>query len=93
MKKFVRLTLYNPDEDLSFHKKQGLAALPQHRLIRITKEAIEQGALLSHEDIAFLLTTSVVTIKRDIAYLRRAGIIIPSRGWRHDKGRGTTDKT
>jgi hypothetical protein len=49
--------------------------------------------LLSYEDIAFLLTTSVVTIKRDIAYLRRGGTIIPSRGWRHDMGRGTTHKT
>lgn len=93
LKKSVRLTLHNPDEDLSVYKKQGLAALRQHRLIRITKEAIEQGALLSYEDIAFLLTTSVVTIKRDIAYLCRGGTIIPSRGWRHDMDRGTTHKT
>ena len=93
LKKSVHLSLHNPDEDLSVYKKQGLASLRQHRLIRITKEAIEQGALLSYEDIAFLLTTSVVTIKRDIAYLRRGGTIIPSRGWRHDMGRGTTHKT
>lgn len=92
-KRSVSLTLHNPDEDLTVYKKDGLAALRQHRLIRMTKQAIEQGALLSYEDIAFLLTTSVVTIKRDIAYLRRSGTIIPSRGWRHDMGRGTTHKT
>ena len=93
LKRSVHLTLHNPDEDLPVYKDEGLSGLRQHRLIRITKEAIEQGALLSYENIAFLLTTSVVTIKRDIAYLRRQGKTIPSRGWRHDMGRGTTHKT
>ena len=92
-KKSVRLTLHNPDEDLTVYKKTGLSGLRQHRLLRISKEAIEQGSLLSYEDIAFLLTSSVITIKRDIAYMRRQGLTIPSRGWRHDMGRGTTHKT
>jgi len=89
----VRLTVHNPDDDLEVYKKSGLSGLRHHRLLRITKEAIEQGALLSYEDIAFILTTSVITIKRDIAYLRRAGKTIPSRGWRHDMGRGSSHKT
>jgi hypothetical protein len=92
LKKSVRLTLHDPDEDLNSYKQSGLSGLRQLRLLRITKEAIEQGALLSYEDIAFLLTTSVITIKRDIAFLRRNGKTIPSRGWRHDMGRGTTHK-
>jgi len=92
-KKSVSLTLHNPEEDLKVYKESGLSGLRHHRLLRITKEAIEQGALLSYEDIAFLLTTSIVTIKRDISYLRRSGKTIPSRGWRHDMGRGTTHKT
>ncbi len=89
----VSLTIHNPDEDLSVYKDKGLCGLRRHRLLRITKEAIEQGALLSYEDIAFLLTTSVITIKRDIGVLRRNGLTIPSRGWRHDMGRGTTHKS
>jgi len=89
----VRLTIHDIDEDLAVYKKEGLTGLRHHRLMRITKEAIEQGALLSHEDIAFILTTSVITIKRDIAALKRSGRIIPSRGWRHDMGRGSTHKT
>jgi hypothetical protein len=89
----VSLTLHNADEDLNIYKEKGLSGLRHHRLLRITKEAIEQGALLSYEDVAFLLTTSVITIKRDIAFLRRNGLTIPSRGWRHDMGRGTTHKT
>jgi hypothetical protein len=89
----VRLTVHNVDEDLDVYKKTGLTGLRYHRLLRITKEAIEQGALLSYEDIAFILTTSVITIKRDMAALRRSGRTIPSRGWRHDMGRGSTHKT
>ncbi len=92
-KRSVMLTLHDVDEDLDIYKQAGLCGLRQHRLLRITKEAIEQGALLSYEDIAFLLTTSVITVKRDIAYMRRNGKTIPSRGWRHDMGRGTTHKT
>lgn len=89
----VRLTVNNVDEDLKVYKDKGLAGLRQHRLLRITKEAIEQGALLSFEDLAFILTTSVITIKRDMSYLRQAGLTVPSRGWRHDMGRGSTHKT
>jgi hypothetical protein len=89
----VMLTLHNPSEDIKIYSEAGLTGLRQHRLLRVTKEAIEQGALLSYEDIAFLLTTSIVTIKRDFANLRREGKTIPTRGWHHDMGRGTTHKT
>lgn len=89
----VALTLHNPDEDIDLYHEKGLRGLRQHRLLRITKEAIEQGALLSYEDIAFLLTTSVVTVKRDVAQIKRTGLVIPSRGWRHQMGRGQTHKT
>lgn len=89
----IALTLHNPDEDLDVYKHKGLAGLRRHRLLRLTKQAIEQGALLSYEDIAFLLTSSVVTIKRDMANLRRQGLSIPTRGWRHDMGRGTSHKS
>ena len=89
----VRLTVHDVDEDLQVYKDKGLTGLRHHRLLRITKQAIEQGALLSYEDIAFILTTSVITIKRDISDLRQSGLTIPSRGWRHDMGRGSTHKT
>jgi len=89
----VILTLHDPDQDIDVYRRSGLSGLRQHKLLRITKEAIEQGALLSYEDIAFILTTSVITIKRDMACMRRQGLTIPTRGWRHDMGRGTTHKT
>jgi hypothetical protein len=89
----VKLTLHNPEEDLPVYKKSGLHGLRQHKIVRITNEAIDQGGVLSYEDIAFILTCSVVTIKRDMSYLRRRGVILPSRGWRHEMGRGQTHKT
>jgi hypothetical protein len=89
----VKLTLHNPEEDLPVYKKAGLHGLRQHKIVRITNEAIDQGGVLSYEDIAFILTCSVVTIKRDMSSMRKRGIILPSRGWRHEMGRGQTHKT
>jgi hypothetical protein len=89
----VKLHLYQPEEDLDIYKKQGLQSLRQHRLLRMTNEAIDQGGVLTYEDLAFILTSSVVTIKRDMSNMRRKGIVLPSRGWRHEMGRGQTHKT
>jgi hypothetical protein len=88
----VTLTLHNPEEDLAVYKKSGLRGLRHHKIVRITNEAIDQGGLLSYEDVAIILTTSVVTIKRDMSQMRKKGIILPSRGWRHEMGRGQTHK-
>ncbi len=89
----VKLTLHNPEEDLPVYKKFGLRGLRHHKIIRITNEAIDQGGVLSYEDIAFSLTTSVVTVKRDMSQMRKKGNILPSRGWRHEMERGQKHKT
>lgn len=89
----VKLTLHDPQADLEVLQQKGIAGLRRHRLKRLTKEAIDQGGVLSYEDLAILLTTSIVTIKRDVARLRREKETILSRGWRHDMGRGISHKT
>lgn len=89
----VKLALHMPEEDIPVYKKSGLRGLRHHKIIRLTNQTIDQGGVLSYEDIAFILTCSVVTIKRDMSQMRRAGIILPSRGWRHEMGRGQTHKT
>jgi Protein of unknown function (DUF1670) len=89
----VRLTIHGAEDDLAVYKKSGLRGLREHKITRITNEAIDQGGVLSYEDIAFCLTCSVVTIKRDMSRLRRKGIILPSRGWRQQMGRGQSHKT
>ena len=60
----VRLKLIDFSTDLDVLAEYGLSGVRRHRLSRITKQAYEQGALLSYEDIAIILTTSPATVKR-----------------------------
>lgn len=88
----VRLTLFDPQVDLTLLAEHGLAGLRRHRILRMTREAIDQDALLSYEDLAMLLTTSPATVRRDARQLRHAGKVVMTRGWKHDMGPGTTHK-
>jgi DNA-binding Lrp family transcriptional regulator len=63
------------------------------KIQRLTREAQEQGALLTQEDLARLLCASRSTIKRDIAQLREEGIDVPTRGQIKDIGRGVSHKS
>jgi len=86
----VRLTLHAPD-DLAV-TDGSVAALREQRLCRLCQQAYEQGALLTQEDLAILLTTSVTTIKRHLRRLRAAGHCPPTRGQQHDIGPGLSHK-
>ncbi len=92
-KKNVRLKLLDFNTDLEVLANYGTAGVRRHRLARITKEAYEQGALLSYEDLAMLLTTSPSTIKRDVQQLNRSGMFIITRGSKLDMGPGLSHKT
>lgn len=89
----VRLKLLDFNSDLQALADYGLAGLRRHRLCRITKQAYDQGALLSYEDLAMILTTSPATVKRDAAQLRREGKFIMTRGTKHDMGPGLSHKS
>lgn len=89
----VRLKLYDFNTDLEILAAYGLAGLRRHRLARITRQAYDQGALLSYEDLAMLLTTSPATVKRDVYHLRHQGLFIMTRGTKHDMGPGLSHKT
>jgi hypothetical protein len=86
----VKLSL-NTDEDL-MAMKQSMATLRQGRIQRLTEEAYEQGALLTHEDLSYLLSSSLATIKRDVKALRQRGLMIPTRGQIKDIGKGVSHK-
>lgn len=87
----IKLSLHHTDDLLALG--QGVAALRQARIQRLTEEAYEQGALLTHEDLACLLSSSLATIKRDIRQLRDHGVNIPTRGQVKDIGKGVSHKT
>ncbi|MBI4823064.1 MAG: DUF1670 domain-containing protein [Nitrospirae bacterium] len=75
----LKLTLIGQADDTAL-RAGGLANLRRERILRLTKEAEEQGCLLSYEDIAGLLLTSLATLKRDVSWLERHGYRISLRG-------------
>jgi hypothetical protein len=89
----VRLKVIDLNTDLEVLANYGLAGLRRHRLSRITRQAYDQGALLSYEDLAMILTTSPATVKRDVYHLRHEGMFIMTRGVKHDMGPGLSHKT
>jgi biotin operon repressor len=89
----TKLTLIDLNSDLQTLAESGLAGLRRHRLLRLSKQAYDQGAVLSYEDLAVLLTTSPATIKRDARALRNQGYFVMTRGWKQDMGPGLSHKT
>lgn len=87
----IKLSLYTPDDLVAL--RRGIAALRQVRILRLTQEAYEQGALLTHEDLACLLNSSLSTIKRDVRVLRDQELNVPTRGQVKDIGKGVSHKT
>lgn len=86
----VRLTMDTP-EDVG-RLAEGVAVYRRGKIKRLTQEADAQGALLTHEDLARLLCTSLSTIKRDIQFLQGQGEPIPTRGNMRDIGPGVSHK-
>jgi len=91
-KKKVILTLNNGLEDMSILGEFGRAGLRQIIIQRISDEAIEQGGIISQEDLSCFLGCSNRTIKRDICEIRKRGITVTTRGVLHNIGRGQTHK-
>ncbi|MFA4827689.1 MAG: DUF1670 domain-containing protein [Thermodesulfovibrionales bacterium] len=70
--RLLSLQLTVCDEDDLNHV--SLSELRRKRIIRLLKEAKEQGYLLSYKDLNLILLSSLATLKRDISYLRKQGI-------------------
>jgi len=74
--------------------KSGVTDLRRKRLLRISSEALEQGVLLTREDIAYrILNCGTRTITRDVKYFQGLGIQVPLRGYCKDIGPALTHKT
>lgn len=89
----IRLRLMDINSDFEALANFGLAGLRRHRIERLTRQAYDQGALLTYEDLALLLTTSPATVKRDIFFLRKDGKFIVTRGAKLDMGPGLSHKS
>lgn len=88
----VILTLDAKDDDLDVLSKYGRTRLREIRILRIAEEALDQGGILTQEDLSRTLAVDVRTIKRDIARLRRAGYLVHTRGCVKGIGRGKSHK-
>lgn len=71
----------------------GLAGMRRLRIERLTRQAYDQGALLTYEDLALLLPTSPATVKRDVFFLRKDGKFIMTRGTKLDMDPGLSHKS
>jgi hypothetical protein len=89
----IRLKLMDINSDFDVLANYGLAGMRRHRVERLTRQAYDQGALLTYEDLALLLTSSPATIKRDIFFLRKEGKFIVTRGSKLDMGPGLSHKS
>jgi hypothetical protein len=82
------LTLEDLQEDLPVRKAGGVLALRRHRLVRLAHEALQQGGVLTLEDVAYrLFNCGQRTLCRDLKVLRQAGIDVPLRSTIKDMGR------
>ena len=68
------------DEDIEIRQKYGIAAERGNKELRLCDEAIDQGGVLTQEDLAILLGTSLSMIKRDDAYLMKRDVSLLTRG-------------
>lgn len=90
----VTLTLEDPATDLAVRKKGGVTALRRHRLVRVCQEALQQGGLLTVEDLAYrLFNCGPRTLCRDLHALRQQKIAVPLRSTVQDIGRTLSHRT
>jgi hypothetical protein len=88
-----RLKLMDINSDFDALANFGLAGMRRKRIERLTRQAYDQGALLTYEDLALLLTSSPATVKRDVFFLRKEGKFIMTRGTKLDMGPGLSHKS
>ena len=63
------------------------------KIIRLFRQAYEQGAVLGHADVSLLLNMPISRISTCVlSYERETGQLIPRRGTIHDMGRSVTHK-
>lgn len=89
----VTLTKEINNEDKELYRQENKPSLRQAKILRMTEEALNQGGLLTQEDLGDILEVSVRTIRRDIKKLKQKGFDVSTRGTFQDIGPGVSHKT
>jgi len=84
----VTLTLTDDKEDLPIRKQSGVVGLRRHRIQRICQQTLDQGGLLTVEDLAYrIFNCGARTICRDLQHFRDNDTFIALRSTVKDIGR------
>jgi hypothetical protein len=92
----VILTLYAGEEDYRYrlaHEPDGITALRRRQIERMAQEALDQGGLLTAEDLAFrIFNCGLRTISRDLRALTKQEVVVPLRSQQKDAGRALSHR-
>ena len=88
----VTLTVDAGAEDAEVKRREKGEGLRRGRILRLTEEALEQGGVLTQEDLARVLKVDRRTIVRDVQVLKAEGHLVQTRGVVKGVGRGQTHK-
>ena len=88
----VTLTVDGGEQDSQVKAREGGERLREGRILRLTEEALEQGGVLTQEDLARALSVDVRTIRRSVAALKAAGHLVQTRGAIQGVGRCQSHK-
>ena len=92
--KAIRLNLIEPDDIESLAAGGEFLLLRRRRMVRLIRQAYEQGATLSTCQLAVIAGYSHPAISHDIkAHEKATGEIVPTRGVVEDIGRGISHKS
>ncbi|MBC7250806.1 MAG: DUF1670 domain-containing protein [Anaerolineae bacterium] len=88
----ITLTVDAGAEDAEVKRREKAEGLRRGRILRLTEEALEQGGVLTQEDLARVLKVDARTIRRDVRILKAEGHLVQTRGVVKGVGRGQTHK-
>lgn len=92
-KVLVKLTLVGEEDRELLISGGGVSDLKRLRVVRILKEAEEQGGVLTMADVSALTGLSLGTVSRYISsYEKNTDQVLPTRGTLHDVGSKTSHK-
>ncbi len=80
------------ESDLEVERDHGRSGVRRVKLLRMTEEAYDQGALLTQEDVGRIIGVSSRTIRRDVRALMQTPVKLYLRGIQRDIGRGISHK-
>ena len=90
----VMLTLVSKEEIDALLAGASIFEIRERCIVRLFKEAFEQGGLLTQNDVSAILKISKQTVGNYVRrYMKREAKIVPTRGTIHDLGRSTTHKS